>query len=674
MKKIQAFTCHGIDLTDVNDTQATGSCPFCSKKNHFYVNVNSGQWDCKKCGESGNVFSFLKKYTDMIYDSTTTAQYRVLAKMRGLPIRALREWKLGWDGSHWLMPVLSETKVCRDVRRWKPGSTVVKSTAGCKSQLYGWYKAARTKTLWLCEGEWDTIAMSWLLEMTGRKHQNAVGVPGALTFKDEWIDYFTNRNIYICYDKDSAGEHGALKVYNKLSNVTKNIQIIKWPIQLPEKYDIRDYIKSSIKENKSHQQMLKELKSFLTTASNIPMLIGEEDVIEEEEEILENPPTFNDTLRVYKKWCRMKSDLIQALKIMFATVLSTKATGEPLWIYIIGPAGCGKTMLLMSLDGSRKCIFRSNISSHALISGFKGSYDPSLLPKLNGKCCIWKDFTEILSKKSYEKDDIYSTLRGAYDGHVIKSWGNNVIREYPDLHFSMLAGVTPAVHGDKKASLGERFLKYEIYGARKENVEEQIHAAIRSMTFENQQRKELQQAAKSFLSREVDSVPEIPRWVIDRVVALAQIISLLRASSEREMFGDRSVLYKPASEVGTRLAKQLLKLGQFLALVMGREQVSYKEYKLMEKVGFDTSIKTHLEILKIIMDNQGKATTTFISDKIMLSRSSVERQLHDLRLLGVLQKIQKKTKTIGRAPIEYSLSKNIVSLWDDAKIGISCDR
>lgn len=35
------------------------SCNFCGKENHFYINRTTQQWDCKKCGEDGNIVKLL---------------------------------------------------------------------------------------------------------------------------------------------------------------------------------------------------------------------------------------------------------------------------------------------------------------------------------------------------------------------------------------------------------------------------------------------------------------------------------------------------------------------------------------------------------------------------------------------------------------------------------------
>jgi DNA primase len=35
------------------------TCPCCNKPEHFYVNIKTGAWDCKKCQEAGNIYKLL---------------------------------------------------------------------------------------------------------------------------------------------------------------------------------------------------------------------------------------------------------------------------------------------------------------------------------------------------------------------------------------------------------------------------------------------------------------------------------------------------------------------------------------------------------------------------------------------------------------------------------------
>ena len=41
-------------------------CPFCGKESHMYVNKRTQMWDCKKCGEYGNIYKLLR-FLDKTY-------------------------------------------------------------------------------------------------------------------------------------------------------------------------------------------------------------------------------------------------------------------------------------------------------------------------------------------------------------------------------------------------------------------------------------------------------------------------------------------------------------------------------------------------------------------------------------------------------------------------------
>ena len=42
------------------------TCPFCGKESHMYVNKRTQMWDCKKCGEFGNIYKLLR-FLDKTY-------------------------------------------------------------------------------------------------------------------------------------------------------------------------------------------------------------------------------------------------------------------------------------------------------------------------------------------------------------------------------------------------------------------------------------------------------------------------------------------------------------------------------------------------------------------------------------------------------------------------------
>src|SRR5260370_21991016 len=77
---LRPFIALGIDFLSIQGLQAAANCTFCMKDGKFYVHVESGLWDCKRCGASGNPLSFLRevwKESDKL-----TTDYKSLAAER----------------------------------------------------------------------------------------------------------------------------------------------------------------------------------------------------------------------------------------------------------------------------------------------------------------------------------------------------------------------------------------------------------------------------------------------------------------------------------------------------------------------------------------------------------------------------------------------------------------
>ena len=82
----------GNEFTEGTGDQWVSGCPFCGKENHFYANPQTGQWDCKVCGESGNAITFLTKMAEQYAGEMRDSDWQRLARARGLPQKWLRRW------------------------------------------------------------------------------------------------------------------------------------------------------------------------------------------------------------------------------------------------------------------------------------------------------------------------------------------------------------------------------------------------------------------------------------------------------------------------------------------------------------------------------------------------------------------------------------------------------
>ena len=83
-EKLKPFECHGVEVASTIGNQFIGNCPFCGKEQHFYANRDTGLWDCKACGEEGNVLTFLETIAEMFHQDTTETDWTTLSRLRGL--------------------------------------------------------------------------------------------------------------------------------------------------------------------------------------------------------------------------------------------------------------------------------------------------------------------------------------------------------------------------------------------------------------------------------------------------------------------------------------------------------------------------------------------------------------------------------------------------------------
>ena len=661
--KLRPFETHGFCSEGETGDQVFGNCLFCDHENHFFVSSKTGQWDCKSCGESGNIYTFLEKIVSHRREKTTKKQYKELSKERGIPVSVLRDdFGLAFDADRerWLIPCFSSTGRVHDIRHWtkKQG---MRSTAGCKSQLLGAEKLIKFTSpesrVYICEGEWDAMILSWALRFKPMLDWSVVSVPGAGVLKNEWLPAFKGHKVLLCYDNDQAGENGRDKAREKLKPYASQIEAIIWPKGTAQKYDVRDFIIS--KGTKSGKKILKALESFSERQAEVT---SGEDEYEEIAPVysvgsVDNPPTFKHVLLVFEKWLVMSDHMRDAIWVCLAHAISPsigRGHNDQIWLYLVGPAGSGKTVILTSMQGSERCKFESDMSPKSLVSGFQSSHgDPSLLPTWKNKCVVLKDFTEILAKHPTAKDELFGTLRGAYDGEVTRAWGNGVKRHYVNLNFSLLAGVTPKIRSESQASMGERFLRFEIPA--KWDQEKEIDEAIENIETGSEMKRELADVVGRFLSREVGRTPEIPQAIKTKIRNLAQLVGILRTEVIRDSYGGKEPKYMPEPEMGTRLGKQLARLAICLAAVQNLKTVNERVFSLVSRVGFDTAKSDTSDVVLALKIGE-KALRSDLQARTRLHSVTLYRILEDLKMIGILQSTPGKPEGTGHPPYFWSHS------------------
>lgn len=679
---LKTFASHGVNTENVNGSgQVTADCPFCGKPSHFFIKATTGQYHCKVCGAKGNQYSFLTTVHSMCLEDTNDKAYSELSKNRGLPKVRLKAYDLAYDPvmEHWLIPTRNIDGKLSNLRIWRPGEPTM-STGGCELQLYGIDKLKPKGPIYICEGEWDCMALEHILDANKVRTVSVLAVPGASVFKTDWIKHVSGRQVFLVFDFDSAGIDGMRALTDKLRPHAQNISVIKWPSSSPEKFDVRDFVGLHIKSKTTLRAGWNLLQSFFIGSEKPKPTIQR--------------TTLASVVKDFRKFFHVSKSFESALKIACAVHISRLIPGDPLWLFLVGPPGCGKTLICDSLDDSQYVIARSNLSQASLVSGYptEDGSDPSLLPLLAGNLFVMKDWTEVMNLPIQVQDMIYSIFRGAYDGKVYVAYGNGIIRDYRNCFFAMLAAVTDVIHERKQAALGERFLKFEML-PRNYDPERQIARAVSNVGRSRDAEEFCRQSIAAFLDRDYN-IPKslrISDSARDRVIALAQVIAYLRAGVSR---GYNNILsHRPRIEIATRLAKTLAKLGQCLALVDNSRTVSTENWDLVSKVGFDSAIGWHVDIIHALIQNHpNPLTADEICMKCNIARATFDRRCDDLIDLQAVVHVvpdtdKSKGPTVGKKsyfakdmvknkpgrPIsqQFLVHKNLLKLWARAKIKAS---
>lgn len=669
-KELKAFETWGVDWTGTSGNQKVGDCVFCGAEKKFFTNPESLCWDCKMCGKNGNFEAFLSDTLELcrlaLWGNGGKKQLNKLSNDRGLPIKAFKSWEVGWDEVEgYVIGVRDPSGKVRDLRRWKPGGKM-RSTSGCRVGLLGgdYLVPGVRERVVVCEGEWDAIALRWLLgwlKIQGKldKHWSKVkvlAVPGANIWKQEWTNLMTGKEVYLAYDADSAGTDGMRRTAIKLDPVAKQVHVISWPKEIiTEKHgqDVRDWIIGRALTGKDPVGGWNDLQKHFRRLEDWPGEVLATAVRAKDHPEPKKPGRVvlapgggrKALFGRYRKWLYLEDD--DVLAVLMGTVLANQLIGgDPVWLFLVAAPGGTKSELLMPLDVWEDVVAVSSLTPHALISGMNapGGGDPSLIPKLDKKVLVLKDFTTTLQMPAVVRDEIFGQLRDAYDGQVGKSFGNGITRSYK-ARFGMIAGVTPAI--DSFASLGnlgERFLKFRVQKspeATKAMVRRAMgHVEEAGGQEEMGMRAELEAAAEVFLeeklSKEERTIPKSTQEVYRTIAALAQLAAGFRVVVPWEKWDPGVVSFVAESEYPTRIAKQLLKLVKGISVYLNEgQEVGHASLEIVKKVAWDSvPWKVSRVILAINkLSESGWAEVSEITRMVPgISRSTVQRVTRDLEL------------------------------------------
>jgi len=269
-------------------------CPLCGdSRSKFYMSKINGLWDCKICGESGNLYQLQFRLGSL--DDISSIEKMISKKYKPLEIKTIEShiknlkkdpkaleylydrgfedetiefFKLGCDEEWISIPHFQDGQLW-NIKQRNYIEKAFKRVAGQPTVLFNIDNVSPDKgSVLIVESETDTMA-AWQMGV-----KNVVGLTaGAETFKPEWIPFFNRfKKVYICLNNDRVGQEGANKIAEKLG-FDKCRNII-----LPTN-DVNDYMNE--KDAEQFKLEFKKAKPF-----NLKNISGIHDYIEKIDEWL----------------------------------------------------------------------------------------------------------------------------------------------------------------------------------------------------------------------------------------------------------------------------------------------------------------------------------------------------------------------------------------------------
>ncbi|MFA5895205.1 MAG: bifunctional DNA primase/polymerase [Candidatus Shapirobacteria bacterium] len=364
---------------------------------------------------------------------------------------------------------------------------------------------------------------------------------------------------------------------------------------------------------------------------------------------LKEKVSLGEALEAVERVLPGKKDLVL---LAMATCISHMIDGKtPLWLMFIGVPSSAKTEVARMVGKVPWVYFLDALTENAFVSGMKGSED--LLPLLNSKCLVVKDFTTTLSQKEEMVKKVLGDLTSIYDDSFAKHSPMRGTIEYHSF-FSLLGCVTPQAlnrHQRYMNQIGPRFIFYRVPSSSQEEVDKSMEV-MWSVKDSRPGFKLAQNKVSAYCEGLLPTIselqleresPEIQKYLnnLAKFIARARGMVITRSAEFVNANNEKVQFYEPIEvqiEEPYRALQQLRVLARSLAVAKGKQGVGSEELELVRQVALSSMPADRSLLLSVILSKDMYWTAKQVADVIGISHKTALRQLDELVTLKVMKK------------------------------------
>jgi hypothetical protein len=363
----------------------------------------------------------------------------------------------------------------------------------------------------------------------------------------------------------------------------------------------------------------------------------------------------------YRRWLGDDYDT-DSLDAMIATVAVERFRDEsdPVWLLLISGPGNAKTETVQALAGIGAIITSAISSEAALLSATprkERAKDATggLLRKLgqNGVLVI-KDVTSILSMNRDIRARVLAALRETYDGSWYREVGTDGGQTIPWHGRIAVVGACTTAWDTAHAviaTMGDRFVLVRMDSTKGRQMAGR--KAIGNTGSEKVMRAELADAVAGVLAGMNPEPITLNETETDALLAAADLVTLARTGVEFDYRGEPIDAHAP--EMPTRFAKQLAQIVRgAVAVGMDRDRAM----RLAIRCARDSMPPMRLAIIDDLAQHPDSSTGD-VRRRIDKPRTTVDRQLQALHMLGVLTVEETEYSSGGKLRWFYSIAPGI---------------
>jgi len=361
---------------------------------------------------------------------------------------------------------------------------------------------------------------------------------------------------------------------------------------------------------------------------------------------------FQKVFEATKKLGENRPWIIQVILAVFAsTYLKSK---NPLWLMLVGNPSSNKTTLVGLLDVA-DVYSLDTVTANPFSSGQREKEKPQdLLPLIDGKCLIIKEYATIFGRSDEMVKQIISDFVAIYDGKFEKhSPTRGTVRHKSN--FSHVGCVTPQALDSRQKYMnmvGARFLFLRIPPLSEEDratsMEQIMLDDEENGNADFESAKEIISSYCLGISERMQKKLDIPFLddsaklikVFAELVARARgTVIMNKVSFNDEKSGEVHSHYEPVDvqmEEPFRALKQLKKMAICLAVVAGRSEVGKAEIETLRRVVLSSMHVRRADILAVF-EQGDEFTAREAAEKISKNQRTVKRNFDELVALEILE-------------------------------------